>query len=121
MAAITCDLAEQGWRAPPEHRRLSKYADAAFPFLEEQRTDYPFAVVDVFDVSAQNLRMKPMEQNRFRLLFEDAVAVSTESFIDYAGSLKIDSSIRGIFEGSAAEAAACKSGRARASARSSAV
>ena len=82
MAAITPDMAQQGLRSLLAHRRLSKFADSAFIFLDEQGAEYLSEVVDVFDVLAKNLKLKPLEQNRFRQLLEDAVAVSPEALVE---------------------------------------
>ena len=67
MAAITPDMAQQGLRSLLAHRRLSKFADSAIIFLDEQGAEYLSEVVDVFDVLAKNLKLKPqVAKGRYR-------------------------------------------------------
>ena len=96
MPWITRDVAEQGFRGLLQHRKLQKFTKDSFVFLEEQGCEYLHEVLQVFELFAKNLTMKAMEKERYRVLLEQAVAMSPEALV--GGSTASPTQLQGTVE-----------------------
>ena len=96
MAWMTRDLAEQGLRGLLQHRKLQKFTEDSFVFLEEQGCEYLHEVLQVFELLAKNLTMKAMEKERYRVLLEQTVAMSPEALV--GGSTASPTQLQGTVE-----------------------